>query len=79
MKLKLKFSEEKPFRIGFSEINLLPGGGGGDPYEGNYAVTPSFSEQIMQTKNKTMLQNMNIHAIPVSETDNAAGGVTLSI
>ena len=78
MRLRLKFSEDKPFKMGFSEVNLLPGGTG-EPYTGEYEITPDFSEHTLQTRYKSMLDNVTVHAIPASEIDNAAGGVTFSI
>ncbi len=50
-----------------------------EPYEGSYEVTPSLSEQILQTAQKKMSQNVIIHEIPISKTLNERGGYTVII
>ena len=51
----------------------------GQPYTGPYTVTPSTNQQTLQTEDKAMTGNVVVNAIPYTETDNAAGGKTLSI
>ena len=48
-------------------------------YEGTYEVTPTAGEQELQTRNKTMRDDVTVHAIPYHETTNEAGGYTVSI
>ena len=48
-------------------------------YGGDYEVTPSTGEQELQTRNKTMRDDVTVHAIPYHETTNDAGGYTVSI
>lgn len=45
-----------------------------DPYTGSYEVTPkAYEEQILQTANKTMAQNVTVHEVPYYETPNTDG------
>ena len=50
-----------------------------DTYEGDYAVTPSTSEQRLATANKVLEQDVVIKEIPYSEVSNLAGGNTVYI
>ena len=45
-----------------------------ESYDGSYEVTPTIGQQILQTKNKTMVNDLTIKSIPYSESDNSAGG-----
>ena len=48
-------------------------------YRGEYSATPSVGEQVISTKNKTMLDDFVIHEIPYTETSNLSGGYTAII
>lgn len=49
-------------------------------YDGTYEITPhAYNEQIMQTANKSMRQNVTIHKVPKFDVDNPFGGQTISI
>ena len=48
-------------------------------YDGAYEVIPNLSEQILNTTNKKMKDDVTIHATPYSEVSNDAGGYTLTI
>lgn len=49
-------------------------------YSGEYIAIPKINEDVtLETKNKFMSDNITVVAIPVSETDNSAGGQTLKI
>lgn len=48
-------------------------------YGGDYEVTPSFAAQTLETRAKTMTDDLTIRAIPVSRTTNPAGGKTIYI
>ena len=52
---------------------------GGIPYTGRYEVTPRVSEQVMQTRAKTMSDDVTVHAIPYTRTTNTSGGYTAII
>ena len=42
-------------------------------YDGDYTVIPSINEQTLETKNKVMLDNLNIKEIPYFQTSNEYG------
>ena len=50
-----------------------------ESYDGSYEVIPTIEQQILQTKNKTMVNDLTIKSIPYSESDNSAGGITVTI
>lgn len=52
---------------------------GGEPYEGEYEVTPKISSQILPTAKKLMKDDMTIKAIPYFDVSNTAGGQTIYI
>lgn len=51
-----------------------------DPYEGPYEVIPSTqSDQLLETKDKRMEDNLNVKEIPTYEVSNDSKGTTLYI
>ena len=52
---------------------------GGLPYQESYEVTPTTGEQVLPTRQKTMRDDLTVHAIPYVETTNESGGYTVSI
>lgn len=50
-----------------------------EPYGGEYEVTPNFQQQILETADKKMNQNLTIEQIPYAEVMNPSGGLTLTI
>ena len=48
-------------------------------YTGDYTVTPTLEEQILETNNKKMNDNITVNKIPVKEESNLSGGITLII
>ena len=48
-------------------------------YTGEYTVVPTFDAQTLQTKSKTMRDDVTVHSIPVSEVTNPQDGITLTI
>lgn len=52
---------------------------GTEPYEGEYIVTPKVEAQTMPTKEKVMLDDVTIKAIPYAEVSNNANGTTVTI
>lgn len=48
-------------------------------YEGDYEITPSKEVQIIESKDKVMLDDITIHSIPYAEVTNTANGVTVTI
>lgn len=53
--------------------------GGAVSYIGEYDVTPKFEQTILETKDKTMTDDVTVRAIPVSRTSNPSGGKTIYI
>lgn len=52
---------------------------GTETYKGDYTVIPKVEEQVMETKNKTMTDNVTVLKIPYSEVDNLSDGQTITI
>lgn len=52
---------------------------GGIPYEGAYVIRPTLDAQMMETKHKSMTDNVTVEAIPISYVGNTAGGETAII
>lgn len=48
-------------------------------YRGPYEVIPTWQNQTLQTRDKMMEDNVLIYDIPLSETSNPEGGLTLNI
>lgn len=67
MKVKLTVSEE------FREVI------GTDTYKGDYEVIPKVNKQVLETKNKTMTDDVTVLEIPFSSVDNLSGGQTITI
>jgi len=50
-----------------------------DYYEGTYIVVPNFNEQKLETKEKTMRDDVTVNPIQVERTSNPQGGQTIYI
>lgn len=63
------------------DIDLSDSGGGKLPtYDGEYTVTPKpFLEQVLATKNKSLVDDVTVLEIPYSEVSNPSGGITCNI
>lgn len=49
-------------------------------YEGEYNVIPkAYEEQVLQTKEKTLLENVTVQKVPYYEVSNSSGGNTVNI
>jgi hypothetical protein len=48
-------------------------------YQGEYNVTPKIVEQTLPTKEKLLLEDMTIKAIPFFNVSNTSGGSTVYI
>lgn len=55
------------------------GGGGGEPYDGPYTVTPDFETQELATKDKILKDNVTVDPIAVARVENPSGGKTIFI
>lgn len=76
----------RPLEITMSTGNMvlefgMTGGDGKLPtYEGEYVVTPkAFVEQKLETKNKSLVDDVTVLEIPYSEVTNPEGGITANI
>lgn len=49
------------------------------PYEGEYIVTPRKVDQILETNDKRMTDDVTIEAISYIEVGNLSGGTTATI
>jgi hypothetical protein len=70
-------SNNQTVTLGFDEKII-----GGDAlpwYEGEYVVTPKVHAQTLETRNKSMRENVSVEAIPYSEVTNPSGGLTANI
>ena len=48
-------------------------------YAGDYTVIPQTEAQVLPTKDRIMVDNVTVKAIPYYETDNTQGGSTVYI
>lgn len=48
-------------------------------YDGPYAVTPSLNEQMLETAQKMMSDNVTVKEIPIYVVSNNSGGTTVII
>lgn len=62
------------------KISIEEGSGGILPYyKGKYNVIPKVKEQKLETKNKSMTDDVTIEKIPFEEVQNPSGGTTVII
>ena len=62
------------------DFDIIEGAGGKLPtYDGDYEVTPKILEQELETRNKSMTDNVKVLSIPFSEVINPEGGTTVNI
>ena len=52
---------------------------GGDPYTGDYTVNPDFNGKTLETKGKTMGEDVTVKPIEVTRVSNPSGGTTIYI
>ena len=58
------------FEISGSDIEI---------YRGDYIVEPDFTELVLATKNKMLMDNVKVSAIEVQRVSNTSGGRTVYI
>lgn len=83
---KLVFSDEASFKTGFLwgddasfSLTFSEAGGRRPTYEGDYEVTPKFTEQVLPTQGLLMRDDVQVHAIAVERVSNPQGGRTVYI
>lgn len=64
---------------GFNPVNVDIFQVQGEEYEGSYEVTPTTEEQLLQTAEKVMRNDLKVKEIPYAEVTNPAGGTTIII
>lgn len=75
--LEMEYEESEPAVI---ELEIQEGSGGTLPYyDGDYNVVPKVTNQVLETKNKSMRDDVTIEEIPYAEVSNPQGGVTATI
>jgi len=50
-----------------------------EAYEGSIDVTPTASDQVLETEQKSLESDITIRKVPTYETSNPAGGYTFTI
>ena len=70
---------QQPKEIGVKIGSELVPVGDYEHYGGEYSVTPKFENQKLNTKNKVMDFDIDVKPIPVIETPNPSGGLTVII
>ena len=70
-----RIGQEKPIKgqVGYAQTKPLPW------YEGEYEVTPKWEDIVINTKQKSMRDDVTVTEIPYLEVENPQGGVTVVI
>ena len=88
MKLAVNFNEvdsciaarfiqtECTFKTNFGEVFLVKTD---DVYDGEYNVIPRVYQQVLETKDKVMLDDVTVEIIPLSQVINLSNGYTVTI
>lgn len=88
MKLKVNFNEvdsciqtkfiqtECTFSANFGEVILVKTD---EVYDGDYNVIPRVYQQVLETKDKLMLDDITVEIIPLAKTINLSNGYTVTI
>ena len=80
MKASLSFNDaDCKFTFEFSEKIQITEGGEYPLYDGEYVVTPSVNEQVLNTAKKNLNEDIKVKNIPYFEVSNNAGGTTVTI
>ena len=80
MQINVQFSKQSmKIDAEFARFQQVTEYVGADPYEGSYEVTPKVDAQTLPTAKKIMMNNVQIHEIPIFEVSNQADGETVYI
>lgn len=82
MGVVVQTSKPEPIRVSTSERVRIPISAcipEPETYSGSTEFTPSYTEQVVPTKDKLMKNDLTIKEIPVYKTKNAAGGYTIYV
>lgn len=76
-KFNVDFVQKQSFDLSFNKEYItrttLP------TYDGEYVIEPTSQQQVLNTANKAMTDDLTIKRIPYAETTNDKGGTTLYI
>lgn len=64
----IKLTNAPTQKIGLENSHSISISVSGEPYEGDYEVTPTTSEQVLNTKDKLMVDDVTIKAMPFVDT-----------
>lgn len=76
-KFNVHLQETNDFSSEFGEVMIVSDKY--PAYEGDYVVTPKLEEQVLSTKNTSMLDDVTVEEIPVVRVSNPSGGKTCTI
>lgn len=72
-----KFIQTKcTFNTNFGEVFLV---NTGEVYDGDYNVTPRVYQQVLETKDRLMIDDVTVEIIPLSKVINLSNGYTVTI
>lgn len=75
--LDVKFIQtECSFNIDFGEVVFVHTD---DVYDGDYNVIPRVYQQVLETKDKLMLDDVTVEVIPLTKIINLQNGYTVTI
>lgn len=78
MRIDVQFKEnDQKFKAEFKELQQVAADR--EHYTGAYEVTPSTEQQMLETKDLVMDDDVTVKKIPFYEVTNAAGGTTVTI
>lgn len=75
--VKFELTQKAALSVAF-DVTIREGGGG-EPYDGPYTVTPDFKTQELATKDRLLKDNVTVDPIAVARVENPAGGKTIYI
>ena len=77
--IDMDISGDPNVRLGF-DVDVVYGKGGKYPdYEGSYELVPKLEDQVLPTKEKSMMQDLVVKEVPVARVSNPSGGKTCTI
>ena len=80
MRISVKFTEiSQTFVTKFGDVQTVTKYIGGEEYVGDYVVTPKVDEQMLETKDKVLTDDVVIKSIPFFKVSNTNGGSTVYI
>lgn len=71
--------QEIEFKVTLGIAERIVGGDQLPWYDGAYTVIPKPTEQTLETRNKSMRDDVTVEQIPYSEVTNPSGGKTVNI